>query len=139
MTAWQPLLAGSVLLIITAALVYMRRRWTAALAVWAVKYFRSALRLRPDMAEVHGDLGVALCGQGETSECIEQYREALRLKPGLSVVQNNLGIALASEGRFDEAVPHFEEALRIVPYYVKARSNLDAVLRSRQAVPARPQ
>lgn len=34
MLTWQPLLAGSVILIITAVLVVRRRNWTAALAVW---------------------------------------------------------------------------------------------------------
>ncbi len=49
---------------------------------------------RPDDADAHKNLGVALDKKGQTDEAIRQYQEAIRLKPGDADAHNNLGIAL---------------------------------------------
>jgi tetratricopeptide (TPR) repeat protein len=47
----------------------------------AAANYRRALRLKPDLAEVHNDLGRALQGLGELERAVACYRQALRLKP----------------------------------------------------------
>jgi len=76
----------------------------------AIANFRQALRLRPDYAEAHGNLGLALTQAGRSAEAVPHLQESLRLKPGLYQVQNNLGIALASSGRAAEALNAFKQA-----------------------------
>src|SRR5262249_32945990 len=45
----------------------------------AVAAIREAIRLRPDLAMNHNNLGLALRGQGKVTEAIAAYREAIRL------------------------------------------------------------
>ena len=45
--------------------------------------YREAIRLKPDYAEAHNNLGIALMAQGKHDEAIVAYREAIRLKPDL--------------------------------------------------------
>ena len=50
-----------------------------------------AIRLKPDNAEAHNNLGVSLNDQGKLDEAIAEYREAIRLKPEHVEAHNNLG------------------------------------------------
>ena len=47
----------------------------------AIAEFREAIRLKPDYAEAHNNLGIALKAQGKLDEAIAEYRAAIRLKP----------------------------------------------------------
>jgi tetratricopeptide (TPR) repeat protein len=60
--------------------------------------YRAAIRLKPDHAEAHGNLGSALKGQGKLDEAIAGYREAIRLKPDYAEAHSNLGGILKSRG-----------------------------------------
>ena len=42
---------------------------------------REALHFKPDYAEAHNNLGVALRDTGRTAEAIAQFEEAARLRP----------------------------------------------------------
>ena len=48
----------------------------------ALEKLDTAIKLRPDLAEAHYNLGLALGEKGQTAEAIESLREAIRLKPG---------------------------------------------------------
>ena len=58
-----------------------------------------AISLRPDFAEAHSNLGVALAAQGLWDEAAEQYQRAMSLKPDLIDVYRNLGRVVLMEGR----------------------------------------
>jgi Flp pilus assembly protein TadD len=47
----------------------------------AIAAHRTALRLKPDDAEAHYNLGVALRAQGRRREAAREFREYLRLAP----------------------------------------------------------
>ena len=51
---------------------------------------RAAIRLRPDYAEAHNNLGIALASQGQMADAIRQWKEALRLKPDFQDPKVNL-------------------------------------------------
>jgi len=44
--------------------------------------FRAAVRLKPDYAKAHANLGSALASLGQLDEAIEEFTKALRIDPG---------------------------------------------------------
>jgi tetratricopeptide (TPR) repeat protein/peroxiredoxin len=93
-----------------------------------VALYEDALRIGPDNAEIHNNLGGTLQRLGRFKEAIPHFKEALRIKPELAGAHNNWGIALENLERFKEAVTHYQEAVRIEPDYAKAHYNLGIVL-----------
>jgi protein O-GlcNAc transferase len=85
---------------------------------------RAALRLRPDNAEWHSNLGSLLQAKGFLTEAEESYRRAQALKPAASFVSENLGSVLTAQGRMDEALAVYREGLRRNPSHARIRSNL---------------
>jgi Flp pilus assembly protein TadD len=46
----------------------------------AIKHFYEALKIRPDYAAVHNNLGAALAKQGRIEEATKHFSEAVRIK-----------------------------------------------------------
>ena len=69
-----------------------------------VRRFQEALRLWPQYAEAHNNLGNALAVQGKRGEAEAACRQAIALKPDNALAHNNLGNALAAQGKLVEAV-----------------------------------
>ncbi len=59
----------------------------------ALASFQEALRLDPDNADAHANLGNVFLVQGRIAEAIAQYEEALRLRPNDATLRANLDIA----------------------------------------------
>ena len=87
-------------------------------------HYAEALRLNPNLAEAHNNLGVALAKQGKMDQAEAHYAEALRLNPDYAEAHNNLGMALAAQGKMDQAEAQYVEALRLNPDYAEAHNNL---------------
>jgi tetratricopeptide (TPR) repeat protein len=94
----------------------------------AVAECREAIRLKPDFAEAHGNLGNALSEQGHWAEAAAEYRAAIRLKPDHAPGHLSLGTALQREGKLAEAVPEYREAIRLKPDSAEAHCNLGQIL-----------
>ena len=56
------------------------------------------MRLKPDYAEAHAGLGLALFNQGKLAEAIAEYRTAIRMKPDFAEAHVALGLACATTG-----------------------------------------
>ena len=52
--------------------------------------FEAALRLQPNYAEGHNNLGAAFYHAGRIAEAIREFETALRLKPGYPDARGNL-------------------------------------------------
>src|SRR3972149_5856584 len=52
--------------------------------------YRRALEIKPDLAEVHSNLGNALHDFGRLADAVACYRRALEIKPGLADARSNL-------------------------------------------------
>ena len=76
-------------------------------------HYQKALEIKPDYAEAHINLGIALAGCGRIDEAIAHYQKALEIKPDFAEAHDNLGIALAGRGRIDEAIEHYQKALAL--------------------------
>jgi len=96
----------------------------------AIASYEEALRLRPDYAEVHGNLGMALFAKpGRQAEAITHLETAVRLKPELFQAECNLGNVLLSQpGREEEAIRHYQHVLRIRPDLPEIQTNLGIAL-----------
>jgi hypothetical protein len=81
------------------------------------------VRLRPDYAEAHNNLGVALMELGELQAAMTADKEATRLDPSYAEAHNSLGVALSGLCRLDEAIAGYSEAIRLRPNYADAYLN----------------
>jgi protein O-GlcNAc transferase len=76
----------------------------------AVKSYRQALQLNPNMPEVYSLMGSALAESGKYREAEEALRKAVSLKPNFSEGYYHLGIFLKSQGKEGEAAEAFRKA-----------------------------
>jgi protein O-mannosyl-transferase len=97
----------------------------------AMIHLTEALRLKPDLAEAHYNMGLGMHRLGRLDEAIAAYRQALQLKSNLPEAYNNIGNALQEMGRVDEAIPQYEIALRLEPDFVYALNNLGYALQKK--------
>ena len=95
----------------------------------AIAACREAIRLKPDYAEAHTNLGLALYGSGDVSGAIAEYREAIRLKPDLVQPHSNLGNALSDRATW-RCVAACREAIRLKPDFAEAHCNLGLALKN---------
>jgi protein O-mannosyl-transferase len=95
----------------------------------AIAHFRRAIALRPDYAEAHNNLGLALTQSARPHEAIPHLERSLALKPNSYQAHNNLGIALASSGRAAEAVQAFARAVELNPNMPNLHENWAKALR----------
>ena len=86
---------------------------------------QEALRLRPDFADAHYNLGNAHALLGDLSSAEVEFKRAIEADPRFADAENNLGSVLVQQGRIPEAIrAHFEAALRIDPGLADAREAL---------------
>ncbi|OGI43131.1 MAG: hypothetical protein A2150_01965 [Candidatus Muproteobacteria bacterium RBG_16_64_11] len=89
--------------------------------------YRATLALRPEHAEAHNNLGLALYRHGEHARAVEHYRTALAVKPDYPDAQLNLALALRALGRLEEAESRLVEVLGAHPGDVEAHINLGLI------------
>jgi tetratricopeptide (TPR) repeat protein len=92
----------------------------------AVALYRQVLAQKPDLAEVHINLGSALQESGAVAEAIAQFERAIALKPDAAEAHYNLGNALALAGR--DPLPAYRAAVRAAPSHGQAHFNLGVAL-----------
>jgi tetratricopeptide (TPR) repeat protein len=101
----------------------------------AIAECQRALKIKPDFAAAHNNLGAALVKNqrddngarrqnGAVDEAIAHYRRALQINPDFAQAHGNLGTALLLKGQMDEAIAHYQKALEIAPNYAEARYSL---------------
>jgi tetratricopeptide (TPR) repeat protein len=101
----------------------------------AERHYRSALALRPGIAEGNANLGRALGFQKKWDEAIPEFERAIALKPDYAEAHGDLGRALAAKGRRDEAIHSLRRALELAPKSAVTHSNLGAILATNGDLP----
>lgn len=94
----------------------------------ATAAYRAAIRLDPNFAEAHNNLGSVLGRQGRSDEAILELSKALELDPKLAAAHNNLAILFATRGQTENAAGQFAEVLRLDPRDAGAHFNLGLLL-----------
>ena len=74
--------------------------------------FRHALRIRPDLADAHYNLGLALMETGLLAEAAASLHQFLRLKPESVAGHCRLGDVLRKRGSVREALDYWTKALK---------------------------
>jgi len=117
------------LLFLSSVQIYCLRRY---LSHWqdTVGLFEYMLKLTPDSAQAHSELGVVLQSLGRSGDAINHFQQALKLKPDYAEAHYNLGFAFHSLGGTDEAINEYRQAVKIKPDYGQAYNNLGIALGS---------
>jgi tetratricopeptide (TPR) repeat protein len=76
-----------------------------------VRHYREALRIAPDLADVHQQLGRTLHAAGRHAEALPEFREAMRLEPGWAAPLADAALLLAAQP--DAAARDPGEAVRL--------------------------
>jgi Tfp pilus assembly protein PilF len=76
----------------------------------AAKEYREFLKLHPEAAAIHSNLGACLAGLGQFEEAMREYKIALRQSPAVPGLRLNLALAYYKTGRIGDAV---DELVRV--------------------------
>jgi tetratricopeptide (TPR) repeat protein len=90
----------------------------------ARRAYQEALRIRPDFADAHINLGLLHHNAGELAEAEACYRQALRAEPKLALAHFNLAVVLEDQQKKSAAIAAYEEALKHAPDFFEAHCNL---------------
>jgi tetratricopeptide (TPR) repeat protein len=97
--------------------------------VGALRYYSTAVSIRPDSSAARNNLGNVLGNQGKQDEAVAEYRLAIALDPKNFSPHYNLGYVLGNQGKRDEAIACYRKAIEAAPKYAPAHNNLGNVLR----------
>ena len=81
----------------------------------AFNSYNLALKLKPDFAEAHNNLGNALKDMGKTDEALNSYKNAIKLKPDYNDALNNLLLILSEPSSPEVLSTHFDQLVKKVP------------------------
>ena len=90
----------------------------------AGEFYREAVAVRPDNAELRANLGLMYYQTGKDEQAIAAFRQALGLKPSLFVPNLFLGLDCVKLKRFDEAILHLKRAALSNPKDVQTQLGL---------------
>jgi predicted O-linked N-acetylglucosamine transferase (SPINDLY family) len=102
----------------------------------AIDYLQAAIRLKPNLADAHNNLGNVFVLQSKLPEAVDCFKQAVRYQPDFAAAHNNLGNALREMGHLDLAVASLREAVRLRPDYEEARRNLALALKAQEQLDA---
>ena len=94
----------------------------------AIAYYQEYIKIKPNDAAAHNNLGVFLYNMGRLEEAEKCYHQAINLKPDFAETHYNLGLLLYKLGRLEEAEKCYHQAIDLKPDYVEAHGNLGVLL-----------
>ena len=101
----------------------------------AIERLGKLVRLQPDNAGGHGDLGLALLTAGRLGDAEVVLATALKQRPAFPEAWLNLGNVMSALGRDPEAAECYTRALKLKPAFPEAHNNL-AIVELRLGRPA---
>jgi len=90
----------------------------------AIVSYRKVLKLDPDYAPAHINLGTLYYNQSEYELAEEHYRKAIESDPRYALAYFDLGNVLDETRRLSEAIAAYRVALQLAPTYADAHYNL---------------
>lgn len=89
----------------------------------ALELIAKAIRIKPDDAFAHCNMGNVLLGLRRHDEALASYDRSLRLNPDLILALYNRGNALLDLDRHEQALMSFDYVLKIKPDFAQALCN----------------
>lgn len=93
----------------------------------AIRAYGEAVRLDPEHADAHVNLGRLLHERGAVASAAGHYRKAAALRPTDATAAYDLGVALQDLGRLEEAAETYGAAIELAPSHADTYFNLSAV------------
>jgi|SRR5579862_1101759 len=96
----------------------------------AIHEYEDALRIKPDLAEAHLNIGeLEMDGQQTPllADAAAHFEQSIRIEPSAEA-HENLGLALLRMGRAADAIPEDREALRLQPDFSEVHCQLGLAL-----------
>lgn len=81
----------------------------------AVRSFKRALEINPEMFESHNDLGAVYFKNKNYALAEANFVSALRLKPEAAAARFNLGLCYSRQGRYSDAIRELERVIQATP------------------------
>jgi tetratricopeptide (TPR) repeat protein len=94
----------------------------------AETHFREAIRLQPDFAEAHNNLGNLLAGRKEYAEAAHHFEKAIGHDPKYIEARHSYGVVLALMKSYPKAAAELTTVVRLAPGLAQARLDLADVL-----------
>jgi serine/threonine protein kinase/Flp pilus assembly protein TadD len=89
-----------------------------------IRFYSVAAALRPDLPDVHYQLGVVLEKAGRWDEATVELRKVVELRPRLPIPWIELGLASRQTGNLDDAATAFNNAFETRGTNLRAQNNL---------------
>jgi tetratricopeptide (TPR) repeat protein len=96
----------------------------------AIRLYEQILAIRPDLSDIHNNLGHALAALGRPTAAVTAFARAVELKPAYPEALCNWGLALAELDRLDEAEAKYRQAIEVAPRFAGAHNNLGLLLKA---------
>jgi tetratricopeptide (TPR) repeat protein len=93
-------------------------------AAEAIASYQKVLKLQPDYAPAHINLGTLFYNQSDYELAEEHYRKAIEADPRYALAYFDLGNVLDETQRVEEAIKAYKAALQLAPTYADAHYNL---------------
>ena len=90
--------------------------------------YLEALRIEPDYAMTHQQLGSVYRQLGNLGKAIEHLHRALQLDPALATAHYELATALLESGEIEQAVYYYRRTLQLDPNHLDAQRHLAVAL-----------
>mgnify|MGYP001286724013 CR=1 FL=1 len=90
--------------------------------------YKKIIKIRPDLPELHSNLGSIQHVLGDNIAAERSLRQAIALNPNYADSHSNLGNVLKEFERLDEAETSYRKAIAIKPDFAEAYSNLGITL-----------
>lgn len=97
----------------------------------AIGNYHEVIRLNPDYALAHDNLGIALGNKGDWDGAITEFRETLRLNPNSFIAHYNLDVALEHTRNPQEALQEYRTAYELNPQDPEYRNAYERLLHQR--------
>lgn len=94
----------------------------------AADFYRKAIELRRDWAEIHAMLGVSLHASGQVDKAIESYRQAIELKTNYVQACEHSSIVLLELKRSSETIETLQSVINTDPFFPEVHANLGVIL-----------
>ena len=92
-----------------------------------IERYQKALKLKPNVSELHNKLGRSFVNIKRYQEAVDSYKQAITLRPNYAEAYFSLGMAYEKLSRFQEAFENYKLALSIKPDFSEVYGNLGHV------------